>query len=496
MESMLAAACRAWPAQPAFDLPEGRTIPFSLVAEVIDDIRASLRSRGIAREHHVGLVAPISPDVGLMSACLISSAAAVHLQPNMPAPELDSAISRIGLRAIVGPADASTIARDAAARAGIPWLDLHPDPASGRITLNGPAAGPPVPDRPADPEDFSTIALTSGSTGRAKIVPRSHRNAVEMAQRSENLVPLPPGHRTTVLMPVHHYGWVLVLRSLHTGGRIALPGDYDLKTLPGVLADHRPNWLFVNPSMLDHLARIGPVNDALSFVQVSASAMPAGLRERAETSLGVPVLNAYGSNEAGTIALQTPAGPNRAGEAGIPTVPLRIVDETGQQLPAGQPGAILVPAHDVFPGYIDDPLANARAFTGDGWFRMGDRGVLDERGMLTVLGRNDDVINVGGAKIDPLEVESVLLAHPYVAECAVFAVPHPEHGSAVAAAIVLAPGAAPEPRALRRWVLDRLIPHKAPRSIVFVDALPRTPNGKIRRAALTEQFSPHAPAEE
>ncbi|MFM9108753.1 MAG: class I adenylate-forming enzyme family protein, partial [Chloroflexota bacterium] len=449
----------------------------------------ALRQRGIGREDRIGIVAPISPEVAIMSMGVIAAATAVHLPPAMPRQGLDAVIRRLGLRAIAAPAGLADSSRDAAARAGLPFLEFRREGPAGQFRIDGPAAGPATPGRPALPEDLATIALSSGTTGMPKLIPRAHRNVTGMAARASRALPLAPGNRSCVLMPYFHHGWVQAIRSVETGGFLSLPGEFDSRALPVWLAAHRPDWLFLNPSMLAGLVQslpgdAPPAGGALRFVQVAGISLPPPVRAAAAAALGARILDCYGSNEAGTVALETPDDPAPPGAVGRITVPVRIVTDAGLPLPAGETGLIEVPASEVTPGYLDDPLATARAFTDDGWFRMGDLGRLSPDGWLSITGRADEVINRGGEKIDPYEVEAVLLAHPAVLECAVFPAPHPVAGQEPAAAIVLRPGALASGRDLRRWALDRLAPGMVPRRVLFLPSLPRTHSGKIQRHAL------------
>ena len=166
-----------------------------------------------------------------------------------------------------------------------------------------------------------------------------------------------------------------------------------------------------------------------------------------------------------------------------------MLDERGADLPPGTPGEVVIRGETLFSGYLEDAAANAAAFLPGGWFRTGDLGYVDEDGYLYLIGRLNELINRGGEKIAPLEVDRALLTHPAVAEAAAFAVPDARLGEDVVAAVVLRPGAAATARELRRWLLERLTPYKAPRRIWFVERLPRTPTGKVQRGELTRRWT-------
>jgi len=161
------------------------------------------------------------------------------------------------------------------------------------------------------------------------------------------------------------------------------------------------------------------------------------------------------------------------------------MDEAGKRLAAGETGKVVIQGTNVFSGYEANPKANAEAFT-DGWFRTGDQGVIDEGGYLTITGRLKEIINRGGEKVAPREVDDTLLGHEAVAQAVTFAVPHPTLGEEVAAAIVLRDGATATDAEIRGYASERLAAFKVPRRIVFVDEIPKGPTGKLRRIGLAE----------
>jgi acyl-CoA synthetase (AMP-forming)/AMP-acid ligase II len=218
--------------------------------------------------------------------------------------------------------------------------------------------------------------------------------------------------------------------------------------------------------------------------------LPPGTLERAERSLGALIFDGYGMTEASYI---TGGGPGtedrREGSCGRPVgAEIRVLDEEDRDLPPGATGAIVIRGPTLFPGYLNEPELNASLFLPGGWFRTGDLGYLDADGFLFLTGRVHELINRGGAKIAPVEVDHTLLRHPAVAEAAVFAVPDARLGEDVVAAVVLKPDVTATRRELRSWMLDRLSPYKVPRRIWEVDALPRTRTGKVQRGALADRF--------
>jgi acyl-CoA synthetase (AMP-forming)/AMP-acid ligase II len=211
-----------------------------------------------------------------------------------------------------------------------------------------------------------------------------------------------------------------------------------------------------------------------------------------EAAFGAPVLEAYGMTEAAhqMSTNPLPPAPHLPGSVGIGTdVKITIRNSDGKVLPAGERGEVCIFGPNVITGYENNPEANATAFFEGNWFRTGDQGVLDENGYLMLTGRLKEMINRGGEKIAPREVDEVLLSHPAVAQAVTFALPHDKLGEEVAAAVVLREGAAGASEGeLRDLVRARLADFKVPRRIVFVDAIPTGPTGKLQRIGLAQRL--------
>ena len=226
----------------------------------------------------------------------------------------------------------------------------------------------------------------------------------------------------------------------------------------------------------------------LRCIHSTAGPLSADEMGRLETTLGAPILNGYGMTEATAIAGERYVGSQRVpGSVGPPWCEVRIVDEHDQPVAPGESGEIVVRGPRVFAGYLDDAEANAAAFLPGGWFRTGDVGYLDD-GVLFVSARRNELINRGGEKIAPADVDHILITHPAVADAAVFAIPDARLGEDIVAAIVLRPGTTATPRQLRAWMLDHLSQHNVPWRIWIVDDLPRTPTGKVQRRVLADRF--------
>jgi thioesterase domain-containing protein len=227
----------------------------------------------------------------------------------------------------------------------------------------------------------------------------------------------------------------------------------------------------------------------LRFVRSSSAALPSSVEAELAQTFGVPVVEAYGMTEAAhQIASNDLSGERKLRSVGRAAGPeICIIGRDGERLPPGEVGEIAIRGPSVFPDYADNPEANAAAFT-NGWFRTGDEGAVDEEGFLTLQGRTKEIINRGGEKVSPFEVDEALLRHAEVRQAVAFALPHDRLGEEVAAAVVLAPGSSADARELQDYVAEQLAPFKVPRRIVVVGELPTGATGKLQRIGLAERL--------
>jgi oxalate---CoA ligase len=229
--------------------------------------------------------------------------------------------------------------------------------------------------------------------------------------------------------------------------------------------------------------------EQLRFIRSCSASLAPQVMHDLEAAFGAPVLEAYGMTEAAhqMASNPLPPGERKPGSVGRGTdVRVSIMDGNGTHLKAGERGEVVIQGPNVIKGYESNPEANATAFT-DGWFRTGDQGFLDADGYLTLVGRLKELINRGGEKISPREIDEVLLAHPAVAEAVCFGVPHPTWGEEVAAAVVLREAATESD--LLAYCRERLSDYKRPKQIHITEAIPRTATGKIQRRVVAEAYS-------
>jgi acyl-CoA synthetase (AMP-forming)/AMP-acid ligase II len=315
---------------------------------------------------------------------------------------------------------------------------------------------------------------------------------------------LGPDDVAMCVMPLFHVHGLMAstLATLLTGGTVILPARFNPLSFWRVARDYGMTWFSAVPTIhqlllaraADPTGRRPAGSEKLRFIRSCSAALPPRVMRALETAFGAPVLEAYGMTEAAHQLASNPLPPaaRKPGSVGRGTnVEIGIMDAHGRHLPTGKRGEVVIRGSSVIRGYENNPEANAAAFV-DGWFRTGDQGCLDAEGYLTLVGRIKELINRGGEKFSPREIDETLLAHPAVAEAVAFGVPHATWGEEVAAAVVVR-----EPvseAALLAYCSERLADFKRPKQIHITDTLPRTATGKIQRGAIAKSFRHKAKA--
>jgi acyl-CoA synthetase (AMP-forming)/AMP-acid ligase II len=478
-------------------LPEtGTRISYQELRDQVSEMADALASLGIRRGDRVAtyLTNGLPAIVSFLAASTAGTAA--PLNPGYREDEVNFYLEDTNAKVFLCPADA-TAARKAAEARGVPVYAIEADSA-GRLHIEGAPKGKTA--AAPSPDDFALILHTSGSTGRPKRVPIMHRN---MAASTRNIVAhygLSSKDVSLCVMPLFHvHGLVAsTLSTLSSGGLVVVPQKFSPLSFWRTVRDTGATWYSAVPTIHNLLlARAGEERPAgsegLRFIRSCSASLPPEMMERMERVFGPPVLEAYGMTEASHQMASNPRPPasRKPGSVGQGTgVQIGIMDDAGNLLHAGQRGEVVIKGPNVVSGYENNPEANTKSFT-NGWFRTGDQGVLDAEGYLTLTGRIKELINRGGEKIGPREIDEVLLTHPSIAEAVAFGVPHPAWGEEVAAAVVLKEGfdaSAAEP-AIMAFCKDRLADFKCPRKIYITTAIPRTATGKIQRGVVAQAFA-------
>ena len=470
-----------------------------LAAHTVRDLNAL----GIGREDRVAMVLPNGPEMAASFIAIAAAACTAPLNPAYKHDEFDFYLGDLNARALVIQRGLDSPARAAAASRGIPVLELEPDAAApaGTFTLSAPpgfVAGACASPGPTQADDLALVLHTSGTTSRPKIVPLSQTNVTASAYHVANSLALAPGDVCMNIMPLFHIHGLIAatLSSVAAGAAVSCTPGFNAFRFFGWLAEVNPTWYTAVPTMHQTVLGLAKRNEdvirsgRLRFVRSSSASLPPQVMQALEETFGVPVIEAYGMTEAAhqMASNPLPPRPHFAGCVGVAAGPeIAIMDDGGAlQLP-GALGEVVIRGRNVTAGYENNPEANAKAFT-NGWFRTGDQGYLDEQGYLRLTGRLKEIISRGGEKVSPIEVDTVLMDHPAVAQCLTFAMPHPMLGEEVAAAIVLREGQTATDQELRDFAAKRLAAFKVPRKIVFLDEIPKGATGKLMRIGLAEKL--------
>ena len=483
----------------AIAAPEREPLTYGALRDQVGRAGDALAQAGIGPGERVAIVLPNGPEMATAFLATAAHATAAPLNPAYRVDEFAFYLEDLRAKALILQAGAETPAIEAAERVGVPIIGLAPEPgaSAGSFTLDVPAgAGDARGDGERD--DAALVLHTSGTTSRPKIVPLTGANLCASARNIADWIALEPGERCLNIMPLFHIHGLMagVMASLHAGACVICTPGFNALRVFAWLDEMAPTWLTAVPTMhqaiLARAARNREIvaRRRLRLLRSSSSSLPAPVMEELEATFDAPVIESYGMTEASHQMTSNPMPPaeRRPGGVGIAAGPqVAIMDEAGALQVPGTQGEVVIRGPNVTHGYENNPEANAAAFA-DGWFRTGDQGVIDGAGHLTLTGRLKEIINRGGEKIAPREVDDVLMAHPAVAQAVAFAVPHQKLGEDVAAVIVLREGAEAGEGELRAFAADSLADFKVPRTILFRDEIPKGATGKLQRIGLAEKL--------
>jgi acyl-CoA synthetase (AMP-forming)/AMP-acid ligase II len=491
---------------PAILAPERPTLDRAGLRELATRTVASLNGVGVGRNDRVAIVLANGPEMAAAFVAVASGATTAPLNPAYREDELDFYLSDLRAKALIVAEDDDGPAAAVARRHGAAVLRLRvPDGApAGSFALQAEAAvsGTPAQAGEAGPDDIGLVLHTSGTTSRPKIVPLTQANLVASAGHIAQTLRLTPEDRCLNIMPLFHIHGLMAatLASLGAGASLVAPGSFNALRFFAWIDEAKPTWYTAVPTMhqaiLARAARNPEIiaRSRLRFIRSSSASLPAPVMRELEAVFGCPVIESYGMTEAAHQMTSNllPPGERKPGTVGVAAGPMvGTMDGSGALLPAGEVGEVVISGPNVTLGYEANPEANASAFVqvdGRRWFRTGDEGRFDESGFLTITGRIKEIINRGGEKVSPLEVDAILLEHPAVAQVVTFAMRHDKLGEEVAAAVVLQEGEVLDERAVRDFAATRLADFKVPRKVVFVAEIPKGATGKLQRIGLARRL--------
>jgi acyl-CoA synthetase (AMP-forming)/AMP-acid ligase II len=476
----------------AIETSDGRALSYLGLYESVTRVALGIRDalgNSVNKSLRIGIVMPNGLNMAVALLGVSCAGAAIPFNPTYKPFEFDSyfRLAKIDALLIEYTDDGPAVA--VAERLGLRLL---------RFSLEEGISGASNKGRllPRDPDDVALVLMTSGSTGRPKLVPLTHRNVCVSAGDVCRSMNLSTEDRCLSMWEQYHIGGLvdLLLAPLASGGTVICTSGFSASEFYRLLAVARPTWFQAVPTTLNelivHSRRNGAASEpkSLRFIRSVSAALPPRMHDELETLFGVPVLQTFGMTEAGPLITSTrlPPAVRKPGSVGSSCgTEIRIVDSKGAALGPDVGGEVAIRGPNVFSGYEDATDGNKTQFRG-GWFHTGDLGYFDFDGDLFLTGRVKQLINRGGEKFSPNEIEEVLLLHPAVAEAAAFAVEHPTLGEDVCAAIVLREPARVED--IRSFVAARLAAFKVPKRIDVRHRLPVNPIGKIDKLALVESY--------
>jgi acyl-CoA synthetase (AMP-forming)/AMP-acid ligase II len=460
-----------------------------------------LNELGVGRNDTVAIVLPNGPEMASAFLAIGAGATTAPLNPSYRGEEFTFYLEDLKPKLLVVDKQSESPVIESARKLGIKiaYLSFEETDAAGTFTLSGDDASTP-PENPgfAQAHDMGLVLHTSGTTSRPKLVPLSQRNIVSSAQNVAESLALNADDRCLNIMPLFHIHGLIaaVMGSLHAGASVSCTPGFNALKFFQWMDDVEPSWYTGVPTMHQAILSRASRNQAiiervkLRFLRSSSASLPPQVMAELQQTFGAPVIEAYGMTEAAHQMACNPLaeGAQMPGSVGLAAGPeVSIMDQGGQHLAADEIGEVVIRGENVTAGYLNNDAANAEAYT-DGWFRTGDQGRIDNKGYLCLTGRLKEIINRGGEKISPREVDEVLLDHEGVAQVVTFAVPHAKLGEDVAAAIVLGEGSTADEAEIRGYAAERLADFKVPKKIVFLDEIPKGPTGKLQRIGLADKL--------
>lgn len=484
------------PEAPAL-VTEGKTpLSYRALSSQMEEIRSALNASGLGRGDRIGLLH--SGGAEMLSALfgILNGATVVPLNQNLRADEFKTHMESSAVTALLIESGLGCPAQEEARRAGIPCLRIaNADPSiSGKISVDIEEGTKTNKGKFSSSNNVAFISSTSGTTSRCKVLALTWQKILTFCQSETAAFQLGPDDKYYAFRPLYYNGPLLhVLCVLYSGGMVFTRPHFDPERFFQDLKRHRITWFSGGPTFLyaihERAQKYGKMEGQtlLRHIRATSGRADPKVLDELEQLLGVPVLESYAASEAGPITSNLPP-PNlsKRGTVGVRRDnDVAILGSDGSFQETGNPGEIIVRGPHVIRAYENDPEANAQAFV-DGWFHTGDLGFFDKDGYLTLTGRIKEMINRGGEKISPTEVDDALMEHPSVAEAVTFPFRHPTLGEEVAAVVVLNPGEKTTDSDLIDYLFERLVSFKIPKTIIISEDIPKSEDGKVKREALAE----------
>jgi acyl-CoA synthetase (AMP-forming)/AMP-acid ligase II/acyl carrier protein len=492
------------PEAAAIVAPERFILSYSALLDQVEQTANALNGIGISRNDPVAVVLPNGPEMAAAFVAIASVATCAPLNSAYQTHEFDFYLSDLQPKALIVQTGTNSAAIGVAQRHSIPIVQLVPggDGSAGIFSLVTSAACLPTENGFAQEDDAALILYTSGTTARPKKVALTHSKLLASANSIAASLQLTAADRCLNVMPLFHVHGVIgaLLSSMMAGASVVCAAGFDAEKFFGSLEWYQPTWYTAVPTIHQAILSRAKTNPdvierhSLRMIRSCSAPLPAAIARELEDVFRVPVIEAYGMTEAGHQIASNPLPPRdrKAGSVGLPTgTEIAIMNGGGRILPAGEKGEIFIRGRSVISGYASALTDNGNFV--DGWFRTGDLGYFDADGYLFLTGRLKEIINRGGEKISPKEIDEALLDHPDISQAAAFPLPHPTLGEDIAALIVAHEDAQVSEQSIREYLLDRMAEFKVPSRVLIVDQIPKTATGKVNRSQLAAQYVKEPP---
>ncbi|WP_370321590.1 AMP-binding protein [Oricola sp.] len=480
-------------------LAPGR-LPYShdQLAAMVARTARQLVAAGIGPGDTVAISMPNGPEMAILFLAVSTVAGAAPLNPAYREAELEFYLDDLEAKLLICPKAGSDAARKVAVAKQIPVVevDLAREVHFDEFLLDMPMAPTAASGilRTNNTDDIALLLHTSGTTARPKLVGLTRANIEASIRNIVMTLALGAGDTCLSILPLFHiHGLIATLCApLSASGAVVCTSGFDAMKFFRWIDEFTPSWYSAVPSMHQAILQRAKrnsdsvANARLKFVRSSSAALAPATLEGLEQTFRCPVIEAYGMTEATHQITSNNAVNRRPGSVGWKIgTDVRVVNDDWQDVAERTDGNIIIKGPNVHTGYLHSPTANAESFR-DGWFNTGDRGFLDSDGSLTITGRTKEIINRGGEKIAPLEVDNILARDGRVAEAIAFAIPHKSLGEDIAVAVVPAEEQDLTVDDIRSQLAANLAPHKVPRTVIFLKEIPKGPTGKIQRLKLAD----------
>ena len=462
----------------------------------VNKIASQLAGNGISNKDRAAIVLPNGPFMASSFLTLSSYMSAAPLNPSYKTNEYEFYLKDLNPKIVIVEPNSSNEVVGVAKNLNIPVCEMKikKDDPSGLFNLFDIESEYQLPEE----NDEGLVLHTSGTTSRPKIVPLTNKNIYSSAENISKSLNLSEMDHCLNIMPLFHiHGLIAILAaSIRSGASVCASNGFNALKFLELAKSEKITWYSGVPTMHQAILLRAEKNLELAknlnlrLIRSSSASLPPAVFEKLNNVFGCSVIEAYGMTEATHQMTSNPLPPKKQkpGFVGIPAGPeVCIMDEKDKILDQGETGEVCIKGDNVTLGYDNNPEANKNSFT-NGWFRTGDQGYFDQNGYLKISGRLKEIINKGGEKISPLEVDNVLMDHPLIEQAVCFGYEDKMLGEDIAAAIIVKEGKNCSETDVKTYAQEKLAKFKIPKKIFFVNEIPKGATGKLQRNVLAKNF--------